>query len=264
MQEFKEMLLKRQSMLIKCVARAEGEIRDDLEGHLLVSGTGKRSFFYHFLDTKEARRRYIPKKEMDYIKALAANDYAARVLRLARRELRALERYIGVLGKGTAEGVYSRMSPARRRLIKPLMVSDEVLAEWWAQEHFVQSAHMPEKKIYPTKKGDMVRSKSEVLFADMYLDMGLPYRYEQVLELRNGTSAAPDFTMWDRKNRREIYHEHLGLMDDPEYRLRALRKIDDYRRSGIYVGKNLILTFEGDGAVLNMREMRKMMEEIFG
>ena len=53
----------------------------------------------------------------------------------------------------------------------------------------------------------------------------------------------------------------VGLVDDPDYRRdRFLKKIDEYRKSGIFFGNNLMATFEGDGSVLDMNEIRTMFE----
>lgn len=49
-----------------------------------------------------------------------------------------------------------------------------------------------------------------------------------------------------------IYHEHLGLLDEEKYRRDNLRKLNDYRKNGIYPGKNLIVTYETEGIYLNI------------
>ena len=72
-----------------------------------------------------------------------------------------------------------------------------------------------------------------------------------------------DFILLDKKKRKEIYHEHLGLLDDSGYRRDNMQKLDLYRRSGIYVGKNLILTHEGAGSPLNIRDIRASVKEMF-
>ena len=64
------------------------------------------------------------------------------------------------------------------------------------------------------------------------------------------------------QRREVIYHEHFGRMDDEGYRKKNLRKVEEYRRSGIFVGKNLILTFEEDGCPFNIREFEKSIREI--
>ena len=46
------------------------------------------------------------------------------------------------------------------------------------------------------------------------------------------------------KSKEEIYLEHFGLLNDEEYRKDVLEKMDMYRASGIYPGKNLLFTYE--------------------
>ena len=81
--------------------------------------------------------------------------------------------------------------------------------------------------------------------------------------MKNGRKKYPDFTLLDVKKRRLIFHEHLGMIDDDDYRRRNLRKLDEYRKNGIYPGKNLIITYEGDGSYLNVKEIREMVRGIF-
>ena len=63
--------------------------------------------------------------------------------------------------------------------------------------------------------------------------------------------------------RKVIYHEHLGLLDNEEYLHANLVKLDEYRRNGIYPGKNLIITYEGEGCYINIKEIKQMIQEIF-
>ena len=53
------------------------------------------------------------------------------------------------------------------------------------------------------------------------------------------------------------------MLDDDDYRKKNLRKISDYRKNGIYTGKNLILTFEGLGNPFNINDLKKNMSEMF-
>lgn len=71
----------------------------------------------------------------------------------------------------------------------------------------------------------------------------------------------PDFTLLKVKTREIIYHEHLGLLDDEEYRKANLAKLEEYRKNGIYQGKNLIITYEGTGCPLNIKEIRAYVQE---
>lgn len=70
-------------------------------------------------------------------------------------------------------------------------------------------------KIHEALSGDMLRSKSEVIIANMLHERQIPFRYEQPLFAGDGTLRLPDFTVtWQGKT---FYWEHLGLLDMTEY-----------------------------------------------
>lgn len=58
-----------------------------------------------------------------------------------------------------------------------------------------------------TAKGEKVRSKSEVIIADVLSREGIPYRYEYPLYLKGIGKVHPDFTVLNVKQRKEIYWE---------------------------------------------------------
>ncbi|MCD7922073.1 MAG: hypothetical protein LUG27_06510, partial [Clostridiales bacterium] len=51
-------------------------------------------------------------------------------------------------------------------------------------------------------------------------------------------------TVLNINNREELLWEHFGMMDNKEYCVRTLRKIESYQKNGVFLGKNLIVTFE--------------------
>lgn len=239
------------------------ELEDQPYGHIRLTTCNGHSRYYLRKDPKDRSGQYISKENEELVRALMKKDYLERVRRRIEKEMSLMTRYIAFLEKDRGDLVYSKMSTGRKALVEPVMLTDDELAEVWARQKYKQSTYLPEFKVYPTKRGEMVRSKSEVLLADMFYEMGIPYRYEQVVKTKDGNMYAPDFTLWDKRRRREIYHEHFGLVDDPDYRRdRFLRKIDEYRKSGIFFGFNLTATFEGEGTVLDMNEIRKMFENL--
>ena len=70
-------------------------------------------------------------------------------------------------------------------------------------------------KIHEALSGDMLRSKSEVIIANLLHEREIPYRYEQPLIAPDGTLRLPDFTVTSRG--RTFYWEHLGLLDQGRY-----------------------------------------------
>ena len=92
---------------------------------------------------------------------------------------------------------------------------------------------LEEGLIHRTERGDLVRSKSELVIADKLHDRGIDYAYEQPLVLTNGRTRYPDFTIADHAMGVTFYWEHLGLLDDPGYRARWERKRAEYLGCGI-------------------------------
>jgi len=70
-------------------------------------------------------------------------------------------------------------------------------------------------KVHEALSGDMVRSKSEVIIANLLHQHQVPFLYERLLFAGNGTVYLPDFTVtWGGET---FYWEHLGLLDQPSY-----------------------------------------------
>lgn len=70
-------------------------------------------------------------------------------------------------------------------------------------------------KIHEALTGDMVRSKSEVIIANILHERGIKFFYEKPLFASDGKMYLPDFTIiW---NGDEIYWEHVGKISDNKY-----------------------------------------------
>ena len=85
-----------------------------------------------------------------------------------------------------------------------------------------------EGKIHSTLTAFMVRSKSEVIIANMLAERDIPFTYETLLFAPDGTFYLPDFTItW---NGEKWFWEHFGRMDLEEYRNKAETKRAWYER----------------------------------
>ena len=96
-----------------------------------------------------------------------------------------------------------------------------------------QKRFLEEGLIHRTERGELVRSKSELVIADKLHARGIDYAYEQPLVLANGRTRYPDFTIADYARGVTFYWEHLGMLDDEKYRARWNRKRAEYLECGI-------------------------------
>jgi len=121
-----------------------------------------------------------------------------------------------------------------------------------------------ENLIHKTDKGHMVRSKSELVIANLLYDQGkgINYEYEQILD---GTKVLgrlhPDFSFADAAGDRVIW-EHLGMMHDDEYVRGWNWKLAWYKENGFELGKNLFTSEERKGEGLKMDVLRGIAAKI--
>jgi hypothetical protein len=113
-----------------------------------------------------------------------------------------------------------------------------------------QQKHTPEKKswfenkrIHTALGGLKVRSKSEVIIANVLTMLHIPFVYEQRLDMEDGTYRFPDFTVtWHG----QIYYwEHLGMMENVQYLVRSDERLQWYREHGL--AEALLVTTEVGG-----------------
>ena len=72
----------------------------------------------------------------------------------------------------------------------------------------------------------------------------------------------PDFTIMHPKTGKLLYWEHFGLMDAPEYRDKAFRKLRIYADHGILPGINLITTYETRSHPLTYAEIDHQIQHL--
>ena len=98
-------------------------------------------------------------------------------------------------------------------------------------------------RIYLTENGERVRSKSEVIIANLLKDKGINYTYEETLQIGDIT-LHPDFTLII--NNKIYYWEHLGMLNNEKYVADWKRKKQTYASAEITESNNLIITTEED------------------
>ena len=91
---------------------------------------------------------------------------------------------------------------------------------------------LEEGLIHRTSRGEAVRSKSEVIVANLMDAQGIDYNYERPIEM-DGVTKYPDFTIEDDDSGVTYYWEHCGILVVPEYSRRWEAKKVWYREHGI-------------------------------
>ena len=146
--------------------------------------------------------------------------------------------------------------------VKQVITLDQKI-EIWENEPFFSNPEFPDYLTVPSAKNIMVRSKSEDLIAHELFRHKIPFHYEEAL-IVDRTKVYPDFLIVHPINGRFYIWEHFGMMDEPDYARRAIKKLDLYARDGFVVGVNLIISTETQGRKLSTSMVDALILDFFG
>ena len=243
--DFSQYLINRRSYLERVIQRSDQYIAHSPEGSLRISRSSGRTQFYQS-GIGSASGRYLAKADMPLTRELAQKDYEKRLKNQAAKELDIINSFLSKykIPEQSVENVYEQLCKDRQLLVEPLSETDEMFVERWLSYEYVPKAVSEEVPDLVSDRGDHVRSKSELIIANLLASCHVPYRYECPLRLPKWGTVYPDFTVLNVRQRKQFYWEHMGRMDDPDYADKAVKKLAHYNQAGLVSGVNLILTFE--------------------
>ncbi len=203
---------------------------------------------------------YIKEKDIGIAKDMAKVEYYEKLLEEIEKELEVLEKAVG-WEDSIYLSVLKRMTEAKQNLLDCPFKSDDEYIISWLQQEYEHKEFRDGSPEYYTKKGVRVRSKTEVIISDILSENGVPYLYEKPLKLKRGV-IHPDFTLLNIRDRREVYWEHFGMMEDIEYRDNVFIRIRSYENNGLYQGESTIWTFESSKHSVNIKDIRDMVKSL--
>ncbi|WP_022759788.1 hypothetical protein [Butyrivibrio sp. AD3002] len=247
--EFIPFLKKRAEFLKKEIATRKKRLKSAPAGSLRI--VKKKHCSQYYLGGKNnIKGTYISKSEMPLIRALAQKKYDKKYVSAAEAELKGIQKFINSNPGKTATIVSSFPGELRDTLDYAEMTVKDYYETWQALPFTAKKNH-ENITLHLTRRGEHVRSKSEELIANALFRHGIPYKYECPVSLFNGEIRHPDFTILHPHAGNVVYWEHLGMLDKPQYVEDNILKFRDYEKSGIQLGKNLLVTYENSKSPLN-------------
>ena len=184
--------------------------------------------------------------------------YDLKIKEVAEQQVSAIDRFLQRYDPDILKKIYSSLSDVRKQYVVPVEITNQEYARRWTSIEYKPKSFTEDAPEHYTSCGERVRSKSEVMIADALKQAGVPYRYECPLTL-GSTLIHPDFTILRMEDREEIYWEHLGMMDDPDYVHKAIQRIRMYESCGVCPGVNLILSMETSRIPINRAVINKLI-----
>ena len=217
--------------------------------------------YYIRWNGNKSGREYIGKEKREQAKLLAQVEYYEKLSKKLQNDMKCLDKLKETWSGDPFNWVEENMSQGKFALVTPVYPSDTRFIHEWKNQVYEKMSFTENSPEYYTRQGVRVRSKSEMIIADILDEMQVPFLYEKPLKL--GTwMIHPDFTLLDINNRREIYWEHFGMMDDMDYRNDTFLKMRKYEECGFYLYDRLIWTFETGKLPLNTKVLRRMIIQL--
>jgi len=232
------------------------------EGHLKIRRKKSGVYFEHqFFDSNTNRWKsdYINQKKLPLAQALAQKLYYAKFKGVLEKNLKALKQMQRTY-KPLKE--YEVLPKEIQNLIVPLQETPEMRIQKWNAEIYEPNPAKPEHLRYETEQGELVRSKSEMIIANLLYQHRdtILYKYERPLQVVTDgkpRTIYPDFTILNIHTEKITYLEHAGMMDTPKYANDHVRKINTYMENNILPGLDVLFTYESEMCPLELKILKK-------
>ena len=242
------------------------------DGCLKYQKKGKKILYYQQYKNEklgEWERKYIKKENYALATKLAQKHYYAVLEPILRRQMRMLRELLQSYHPEELEQVYEELSDVRKTLAAPAVVSKKEFIHKWLEERYEGNPFHTENLKHRTEQGEMVRSKSEMIIANILYQHkdNICYKYEYPLKLRaDGIEKTiyPDFTIMNLQTGKVYYYEHAGRMDEPYYTSEFVKKMNLYIANDLLPGRDVVMTFETLANPLDALTVKKIVEEISG
>lgn len=207
-------------------------------GNLLIApGTTPNSFRYYRRESPQDKNgTYLDRSKQDIKEQLASKKYYEKLFAAVTKELTALEKINKLNHSDAIIHTYESLNEGLKKLIHPINIDDSTYAKMWETATYKGLEFDAEDKTeFYTKRGERVRSKSELLIANTLNDNNIPYRYEYPVELDTGKKYYPDY----------VAHNML--------------KFNEYKKAGVILGVNLFVTYETSSMPLGTGEIERLI-----
>lgn len=244
---------------------AKNSLKDAPSGYLKICRARGSVQYYHAESGRNGRgdAKYIRKDDASLVAALAQKAYDHAFLNEVESQIRKMEKNAYLINYSALGDIFGRLDADRKELVTPYVLPDDLFIEEWMSEKYNRLGFSVNTPEIWTESGVRVRSKSEKIIGDKFTFEKVPFRCEFPLNIPGFGIVYPDFQILKMSNRREVYLDHFGMMDDPEYARKAVKKMETLALGGFFPGENIFYTFETYDHPLNMRSFNLMIEKYF-
>ena len=172
MRKLDDELYERKDFLKKVDKKIKRYLKNAPTGHLRAT-VNKGTFQYRIIsDDDPSKPQYISKSKLKPARNIAQRDYYIKALKYVTNEIKAIEKLIKIRKQFKLEELYDQTKKPRRALLTPLTLTDEEYARRWQEMDYQHKYFENTDRVYTSFKGEKMRSKSEVIIANILYLLG--------------------------------------------------------------------------------------------
>lgn len=233
-------------------------------GARLLLRSGARGARYYIKEKNEQAYRYVRKNEMEAVERIKREHFYKKMIKVLENNICLLQAALEGIVETDYETINALLPKAYQNAdVDPLRVKRRKTRGAIPPS---ENPYLRENLIHKTSFGLMVRSKSELLLAEILYELGVEFYYEKRLLLQDEDGQPhevyPDFTIV-LPSGRIYYWEHKGMYGDPAYAARDFDKMQLYYQNGIYPPVNLIITMDSPQGGMDAAAIRAYAARLF-
>lgn len=225
---------------------------------VIKKGNGIYRYFYR---DESGELIYIPAAKREFAKDIVQKDYYNKLSDTLCEQKKLITKFLNRYEPNSAISLYEKISDGRKKLINPVIEPENLFIKDWLDKNKGQQNSFPNEFTIKTERGEMVKSKSEKILADLFYRYNIPYQYEPEFVLKNKKKIYPDFVVLNVKERKTYYWEHFGLASNEEYSEKNLEKLYQYELIGMEIGEKLIVSFESNRKPLDIELVKNKLKK---
>jgi|LSQX01.1.fsa_nt_gb hypothetical protein len=241
------------------------------EGYILRPSTRKtssRTYYRCKRKGPDKKSKYLGNDDNRHVRSIKSLRYADKALEVLSSNIQLLEDLISNYVSPEYNTINSMLHKTYRSSLSSAALdisSSTIPAEairWKKQKEAEKRKHPPYKPEQLTRRaldGTLMRSKSEVIIANILILSGIPFVYELPMKIK-GKSILPDFTILSLIDlRTEIIIEHQGMIFAEEYEAKYIRSLKLYLQSDLVINRDLFFTFDTAEDTPDTREVESIL-----
>ena len=233
---------------LKKTKQSRLEALEKYDGISLKSSTGKNKRYYYAKRKGEKEYRYLGGESNEIVIRVKESHFLHQLLKDVESEIQLLTDMKNKHKEISYTAISARLPVTYRSTNLTCSGNYSEAARKWKMEKEEEKARYPvkhpERLIMQDIEGTYMRSKSEVIIANLLIAYGIPFVYE-LPHVINGVPIYSDFTALSTIDyKTEIIIEHEGMMDKVFYQNIFLDKVNAYLSADYVPGKDVFFTFD--------------------